>query len=359
MAWNIGATLLYLGTIFSIALTQSRMAWVCCFLCALVWLWKRDRRPAWLTAMLVLLPAFVFGADYLRGVLDTPHAWQASSSRLVSNEHPRLALWMHVIQMIAAKPWFGWGWNEVRFAQFETLVPQPYSGVFDHTHNLFLELALSFGIPVAVIAALGMCALVFKARPWQETRPVAIMAWLILACLFVYSMLEFPLWSMRFVAVTGLCVGILCAHIAQPFAVQAVGKRVLLTSVIWAITILAMLDYQWASRAFGSSAIWRVGPEGSLPHVIAAQRTVLFSSYTSFAIVASPARKHLSDEQIVQYGEHALHYAPEPVLLSPLIAAHQRLGHMDRVNHLSARSKQLFPAHPLLQSLQVNESGQP
>jgi O-antigen ligase len=353
IAWNVMLIGLYASTIMAIATTQSRMAWACSFLCAAAWAWQRRGRPVWLTVLLALLPAFIFGADYLRGAWIEPQTWTTAHSRLVSNEHPRLSLWTHVLQMIAQKPWLGWGWAETRYAQFESLVALPHSGVFNHTHNIFLELALSFGIPIAVLALLGLGWVVWRASPWKEKDELASMAWLALLCLLVYSMLEFPLWSLRFVAIAGILVGLVCRQAAAtpagakpspsvPFFSSSSG-RVLLTALLWSISLLAMRDYQWASRAFGSSALWRIGPEGSLPHVMAAQQTVLFGANTGFAAVASPARKHLSDPQIVHFGEQALHFAPEPLVLKPLIEAHLRLGHNERAEHLLARARNQFP----------------
>ena len=60
---------------------------------------------------------------------------------------PRIKIWSESINYISIKPLLGWG-----ASSFPSLFEiNNNSTFFGHTHNLPLELSLSFGIPVALI----------------------------------------------------------------------------------------------------------------------------------------------------------------------------------------------------------------
>jgi O-antigen ligase len=364
-AWCL---LLVLAATTGIVTTQSRIVLVCaCCLAVAAWWTRRARRGFW-NVILIGLPALILlvdaGRTSLHGFLmlqDTATASMHSiqATRMLSSENPRASMWQHVAWMIEQRPWLGWGWRETRYAQIDSMAPNPHFELIDHAHNLFLELAVSFGIPITmlVIALLGYA--VYRFKPWRETDGNRITAWIVLGFLFVYSMVEFPLWYLRFMSIAGLAVGYLCA----PYALGA--KRRLLSTdqkvltpqpcrpswrarslgmfLILGCTSAIFVDYQWASQAYNTSLFWRVGSEGSMPHIIASQRTVLFGPYTAFAIASSDANQHLTDQQLIYYGEQALHISPEPSLMTPLIAAHQRVGNKERAYYLAQRLARAFP----------------
>ena len=64
---------------------------------------------------------------------------------------PRIKLWNYVLTLIKERPIFGWG---------SSTFPEVLMGIstdieqYNHTHNLFLEIAYNFGIPVSIILSL-------------------------------------------------------------------------------------------------------------------------------------------------------------------------------------------------------------
>jgi O-antigen ligase len=359
LAWVIKpqsvCVLAYILLIAALSTTQSRMGFACACVCSLVWLWTWRVRPRAITCALILLPALLLLTDVglreLAALTAEKTSTEATENRLLSTEHSRASMWKHAAQIVAQKPWFGWGWRETRYAQVESFPASAHFEAFDHADNLFLELAISFGVPIAALALLLLLYVFIRFKPWQETNPNRVAAWLVLACLFAYSMVEFPLWYLHFMSLTGLVVGYLCAEHIQQHQSQlpspnnwiSMKTRAWICIGLLSTSLLGILDFQWASRAFGSSKLWPTGTEGSDPHLVEAQRTVLFGAYTGFAILAAPTRKYLTNEQVIFYGEQALHVAPEPRLLIPLIDAHQKSGNTERAKYLTDRLLRQFP----------------
>jgi O-antigen ligase len=351
---------LYLVLVLGAASTRSRTTLACAAIGAVFWLWSRRTRPAWMTLALIGFPALLLGAEWLwRLAWDVLHVVSYSinplgkgaehSLKLLSTEHPRLGLWSHALAIIAERPWLGWGWKQTRLGLLESFPDVPHFELFDHSHNLFLELAIYFGIPVSVSAFLGICFLVFKFKPWREVRPDRITAWLILTCIFAYSQVEFPLWYLHFISLAAMAAGylwwnpaLLVTPAPHPFKL---GYRIVAVVLGLTLSVAAFVDYQLASRAYSRSYLWPAQRPGQVTteEMLAAQQTVLFGPFTGYALVLQPTDIQLTDEQIVYFGEYALATAPEPALLFKLIAAHQRLGHKDRARQLAEQGLRQFP----------------
>jgi len=364
---------LYLLLILGAASTRSRTALACAIIAAGFWVWTWRSRPIWVTATLAAFPALLLGAEGLMRwiwsvtqfvdllTLQTASA-TAPGLKLLSTEHPRLGLWSHSLAIIAERPWFGWGWKQTRLGLLESFPDTPHFELFDNSHNLFLELAINFGIPVAVLAFVLICGLILKFRPWKEVRTDRITAWLILGCMLAYSQVEFPLWYLHFISLAALAAGYLWFNPDRPNATEpapfALWQRTAVAAWMVLASAAAFIDYQWAARAYARSSIWPAEQPGlvTTEEILQSQRTVLFGPYTSYAIVQQPAGVRLTDQQIVYFGEYALSTAPEPPLLFKLIGAHQRLGNKERARQLAEQGLRQFP-----KSFKVSSSvqGQP
>ncbi|HGY5532950.1 MAG TPA: O-antigen ligase family protein, partial [Prochlorococcus sp.] len=70
----------------------------------------------------------------------------------------RLSQWDEALQLIAQRPWLGWG-----AAAFSVLYPLRTGRWHGHAHNLPLELAVSHGLPVALLVVGTVLALLITA----------------------------------------------------------------------------------------------------------------------------------------------------------------------------------------------------
>jgi O-antigen ligase len=114
---------------------------------------------AWLLPLLVLALGIIAAAT-LPGVPEmlqdparqlVPEAiWSRLNDLQYSGQRPlaitRLAQWQTALSLIAERPWLGWG-----AAAFSLIYPQRTGRWHGHPHNIPIDLAVSHGLPVALL----------------------------------------------------------------------------------------------------------------------------------------------------------------------------------------------------------------
>ena len=78
---------------------------------------------------------------------------------------PRLEIWKSALVRIQERPLLGWGGSTFPFLNFKNNVNlMPPSSYLDaqHSHNIIIELAHNFGIPLAIILTSTVVLLIFK-----------------------------------------------------------------------------------------------------------------------------------------------------------------------------------------------------
>lgn len=121
----------------------------------------------------------------------------------------RKVYWLSMVDALWRAPWTGYGWGQVGVAQTAIALDYPAThSFFDSAHNLFLDLALWNGLPVAALAVAG---LVFW-FVWQVHQCRDALAWTTLvavALVFSHAMVEYPLNYAYFLLPVGLWMGAL------------------------------------------------------------------------------------------------------------------------------------------------------
>jgi O-antigen ligase len=149
--------LLAVALVLAVYLTGSRNAWG-----ALVLALPLVSGPLswpWLLPLLAVALALVSLASLpaVSPVLQVPARslvpeaiWARLSDLQFAGERPlaitRLAQWRTAVELIAERPWLGWG-----AAAFSLIYPQRTGHWHGHPHNLPIDLALSHGLPVALL----------------------------------------------------------------------------------------------------------------------------------------------------------------------------------------------------------------
>lgn len=259
----------------------------------------------------------------------------------------RLVLWSNVGTLIAAKPWFGWGWGELDYAHFIT----PYSGgrfcdILDNAHNLPLHLAVELGVPLALTLVAGLGWIVWRARPWREQDPMRQMAWGVLAVIMLHSMLEYPLWYGPFQMAVGLCVVLLwpMRDVTVPaprrsLASPAVGMA--LASSILASLAYAAWDYHRISQIYlppqARDAAYR---DDTLNKI---RDSWLFRDQARFAELTTTPLHRDNAQWTFDTATALLHYSPEPRVIEKVIESAVMLGRDDDAMFYLARYRAAFP----------------
>ena len=135
-------------------LTNSRNAWAGLFLSIPIFLGKKSLR--WYLPLILIIVLFIFASflpfipleikDLSEALIPKTVENKFSEIILNFNTFPRIDIWNNAIQYILQKPLFGWG-----AGSFPFLYNLKTGFWNNHTHNLFLELSISYGIIVAFL----------------------------------------------------------------------------------------------------------------------------------------------------------------------------------------------------------------
>lgn len=293
--------------------------------------------------LLALIPAY-FAAAWLLPLL-AGSGVESMMHRLregAPDAHSRLVLWRNVLDLIAQRPWTGWGWGELSFAHYSTL----YSGsrfveILDNAHNLPLHLAVELGIPAALLICGGFGWLVLAARPWRETDPARLMAWGLLGAIVLHSMLEYPLWYGPFQLAFGLCLGFL-----WPGSQEARSKWIAGPSLAAAVVLMVAVGYAaWDYTRISQIYLAR---EDRLPawrdDTLAKLRgSWLFANQVKFAQLMLTPVSAANAAEVHALAQRLLHFSPEPRVITKLIDSAMLLGLNDEALVQAMRFKKAFP----------------
>ena len=234
----------------------------------------------------------------------------------------RGALWANVAQLIALRPWTGWGWGELDYAHYMTIVPGPrFCVLLDNAHNLPLHLAVELGVPVAVLALWGVLVCIWRARPWHEALPARQLAWGILALVGVHSLLEFPLWygPFQLVALVALVALGLLWRGRRPAGLDAGWRGLVLavTGLAIGMGIYAGWDYWRVSQLYRPAAERAVAYRSDTAAKV--RGSWLFADQVAFAALTTTPVTRDNAAQMLEMARALLHFSPEPRVIAPLI----------------------------------------
>jgi Virulence factor membrane-bound polymerase, C-terminal/O-Antigen ligase/Protein glycosylation ligase len=258
----------------------------------------------------------------------------------------RVWLYSNVLELIAQKPWLGWGWRELAYAHYSTSFTHRFGELLDNAHNLPLHLAVELGVPFALLFCGAVLVWVVKGAPWRETDATRQLAWGVLMLIGVHSMVEYPLWYGPFLMTLGLCIGMLQRPVdiqnrpvAQWNIAQAATKFVAV--VILAVAAYAGYDYHRVSQIYLSpesrSALYSGDALG------AAQQSVLFQRHARFAELVITPVTPATAPRLLQLALDLVHFSPEPRVIEALIESATMLHFDDVAMFHLARYKEMYP----------------
>jgi O-antigen ligase len=262
----------------------------------------------------------------------------------------RLALYSNVLDLIAQKPWLGWGWRELAYAHYSGVFDVRFVELLDNAHNLPLHLAVELGLPYALLFCAAIAWWVLRSAPWAEVHPTRQLAWAVLMLLGVHSMVEYPLWYGPFLMTLGLCLGLLQPlkysdnrPVAQVNPAQAAIQLI----AIGLLCLAAYLgfDYHRASQIYldkaARSALYPGdAPGGALGY---AQQSWVFQRQARFAQLMTTPVTPQTAAQVLTLALDLVHYSPEPRVIEPLIEAATMLHFDDVAMYHLARYKAMYP----------------
>ncbi len=300
----------------------------------------------------VLLPLLL---EHSSGI-SAPNAFR----RLVSTDgcSSRTILWDNVLQLIAQKPWWGWGWGELDYAHFATLYPGArFCDILDNAHNLPLHIAVELGVPVALLGCAGFIWWLLRQRPWREPDPTRQLAWSVVAVILLHSLLEYPLWYGPFQLAFGVALGLLARRRGWPAADQVGPAGRGAVSAVLALALLyAAWDYHRISQIYTApeqrSALYRDRP---LPRI---GDSWLFRDQLAFAEMSITPLTRDNAARMHELAMELLHYSPEPRVIDMAVESAVWIGREDLALWLLARQRAAFPREAAKAAAGAAASGQ-
>ncbi|MDB5858947.1 MAG: O-antigen polymerase [Ramlibacter sp.] len=254
----------------------------------------------------------------------------------------RRVLWGNVLQLVAQRPFVGWGWGELDYAHFMHLYGQSprFCDILDNAHNLPLHVAVELGVPAALLLCGAVVWGVVRARPWRETEPHRQLAWCVLAVLAIHSLLEYPLWYGPFQIALGLALGLLVRP-GDATQVLAARTRAGVAACGLALLAYAAWDYERVSQIYLEPeqrlAMWR---DNTLSAV---RKSWLFSGQARFAELTLATLSRDKLEWTDATAQAMLHYSPEPRVIEKVIESATMAGRYDEAVLYLARYRAAFP----------------
>ncbi len=274
----------------------------------------------------------------------------------------RFTIWQNAIALICERPWFGWGWREFGYGHYLTVFDHRFPELLDNAHNLPLQIAVEFGLPVAVAVCGGIVTAVVVAKPWQITpahtvgpdgdASERVFAWAILMLIVgIHSMLEYPLWYAGFLFLTGLCVG----YVLPVRAVGAVTGRRRMASV-WlargvALALIGLSLVAWQQYAqllaiykipfTNNVAVRRAAISAALAK---AQGAWMFQGQLDAATLGATEVTAKNAPEVRVLAEKLLHYSADAAVIQPLMWSLWYLGDGPDLRFHTERFCRAYPA---------------
>ena len=243
--WVAGLMVFFL--MVGLALTQSRTGYLSLSLLLLAtWYW----RSLWRSPYVPVVATALFTVFWLiPPLLTQTYAFlffgpDDSYLRALEANNLRLSAWVMFWDAAWQRPWFGYGFTEVAAAQVGVADRfAPMAELFGHSHNLFLDFVLWFGLPMGLAISVTLIYWFWVTFRSTADSKSAILLLLIMV-MAVHAMLELPLHHAFFLIPTGFIMGILNAHRSHRvlFSAPAV-NLVLIWVALGAALFITTRDY--------------------------------------------------------------------------------------------------------------------
>ncbi len=340
----LAAALLACGNAASVSRTGLIQLILLCALCAI---WGQWRQAVVRGILVTAILAYAVSAFMLPRLAEFDLSTHSMFGRLSAGDSvcsSRLTLWFNVLHLIAMKPWFGWGWGELDYAHYTAAYEWPrFCEILDNAHNLPLQLAVEFGLPVALFVCAGFILWAVRKKPWLEVNPAKQMAWSVLAVILLHSMLEYPLWYGPFQMAMILCIAILLsrARWQSGNGLVRAGCGVLSASLLVG-SIYAIWDYRRISQIYLAPEARDARYRTDTLEKISGSR--LFSDQVLFARLLLTPLTPSSALWTFETARALLHFSPEPRVIERLIESAVMLGRDEEAGQHILRYRAAFPA---------------
>lgn len=206
--------------LLTIALTQSRTAWVVC-LFTLIYLTIKQfgqtkrfgfvKLLAWCGVFIALITCLPMLNQWIASVSTQDVAQANSVVERATSGYLRLDMWNQALVAISEKPWFGYGWNQTGVAQIAAFDLYPSHEWYKTAHNVILGFTDLEWYPGWWIdyCLYGMLVVLLN-KGIKDA--VSIAAGLMVCAILIHALLEYPIHYAYFLLPLGFLLGIIQAQ---------------------------------------------------------------------------------------------------------------------------------------------------
>lgn len=350
IAKNICAVL-SLFVVAGLALTASRTGMLNLFFAISVIFWISGKDKKFYIYLSVVVVAFYFLASFISYKLaifleieNARNIFSRVSSGGGGQCHSRAVLWDNVFDIIELKPWQGWGWNNLRYAQYVTdFSGERWCEVLGNAHNLPLHLAATLGVPVALLILILFLFTLKKGRPWTESDRNKKFAWAILIPIAIHSMLEFPLWYGPFQIIVVISIFLIF------FDKKIQSKKWMkysFSGVFFILSVWGFFDYWRVTQVYLPPELRIAELQSDLTldkTLIYSSKTVFFPGQAMFATVAFVEPDKNNAIVINKMANELLRFSPEPRVIRRLLESAWIIGDKEQFEYHKKRFEVGYP----------------
>ncbi|CAM8630350.1 Virulence factor membrane-bound polymerase, C-terminal [Comamonadaceae bacterium] len=232
----------------------------------------------------------------------------AGNRLAVVDENIRLLLWSQLIDAISSRPWFGWGSGGIAYAIHSVVGKYEATAPFTYAHNLALDLAVSYGLPVAVIAVV-LTAYWCHARLFSRLTLVAKCSTLMAIPIITHSLFEFPHAYSYFLFPFALLIGVIETQGVSKslFYFRAEWEKlVLIVSVV--VGVLVIRDYWSLEEDFRIARFEHMRVGVTETGYVPPKPYILTNIAEINAVLRFEPRPNMEESQIRRAERISLHY---------------------------------------------------
>ena len=256
----------------------------------------------------------------------------------------RVAIWRDALRLLAMQPWVGVGFGEFNLAWTLTESPDRSPQLFDHTHNMPLQLWVELGLPLGTLV-LGLLGWALW-QAWSRARAVEDAAagaahraaFVMVLLMGLHSQFEYPLWYAHFLLPTafawGWCLAAQAAAGPQPPAARHASWPAWCGMALVIGGSLMIWDFNRVSTVFAPD-------DNGTPlaqRIRDGQRSWFFAHHADYARIT--ALEDVAPPATADF-RRASHYLLDTRLLIAWARAYAREGDLDRARWIAARLREL------------------
>lgn len=203
--------------LYALSFSGSRSSWlyVITFAGLALWFFMADRRSEHkrllITTVLLLLGFALLQVKWFALVPSGVLTPTDNLFGIAGSKSDRLAIWWEAWHIFLQAPWIGVGFGEFTWQHFLFSDQAPVvvrGSLFNHTHNIVMQVLVEFGLPGALLLVGGVFAWLLRLVKVDAYTPEKWWIFALLAVLAIHSMLEYPLWYAYFLGIAAILLGV-------------------------------------------------------------------------------------------------------------------------------------------------------